>query len=525
MKHYIVIAFLLAGLCMSSLQAQNIEQLEIIRADELAGGVINQVETRILRGNVIVKHKGMTLYCDSAYQYLQSNTIDVFGHAKLINADGATVTSQKMFYDGNSRLAKAIQNVVLVDQGKTLTTDELDYDMVGKIVQYYAGGKIVDPENVLTSQTGTYDVNSKIYYFTRDVVLVSKKDGERIETDDLKYNTVSNMAYFTGPTKITTKDGAILTATQGTYNTKTKIANFKGRPQVEDKKYILIGDSLHYDDLKEEGFATGDTWLFSKEDSVIVEGDVSQFWGKEGRSLVYGNCLMKQISDGDTLYLKSDTLFSMNNDETEEKYLLAYPKVRIYRNDMQGICDSLVYNRADSMLYFYRQPILWNEKRQMSADSIQLQMANGKVSRVYLKQRSFVITQDTLLNFNQLKGKYITSYLEDNKIRQIHVEGNSESLYFLLGDGDSTLKAIDKALCARSVFLFEEVLKADSTLENKLKYVKRYNEIEAKIIPPHEIEPPLRKLKDFRWVEADRPKRLEMIYRITPSLAAGRTDP
>ncbi|TAF67499.1 MAG: hypothetical protein EAZ55_04055 [Cytophagales bacterium] len=485
------------------LQAQE-SQIEIVQAEALAGGIINGVEVRILRRNVIVRHQGMTLYCDSAYQYLKENNIDAFGRSRLINSDGATVTSNKMFYEGNVRMAKAIGDVVVTDEGKTLYTEELDYDLNGKLIYYSTGGKIVDAENLLTSQTGTYDVNSKIYYFTQNVVLQSLKDGDRLETNNLQYNSVTGISYFQGPSKITTKDGAVLYSDNGTYNTRTKESNFRGRPRIEDDKYILSGDSLYYDDQKKIGVALGNVRLTAKLDSVIIDGDVGRFWNREGISKVYGNAIMRQIAEKDTLYLTADTLLSINNENT--KLLKAYYKTRIYRKDLQAICDSLVYNRRDSVIQFFRDPVVWSKGNQMTADSIDIALANNKIHKMYLKNKSFVISQDTVLNFNQLKGKYITAHFnQSNQIQRIDVKGNGESIYFVLEEGDTTLLGMNRAICTDMYFLFKE--------DNKLEIINYITKPDAEMIPPHELQEPQKKIKGFVWRKEERPSKEEMLRR------------
>lgn len=481
------------------------DKIEILQAAELSGETINGVEIRKLKNNVIIRHKGQTLYCDSAYQNLQANNLEAFGNAKLVDSDGSVVTSKKMLYDGNTRFAKALGNVVLVDEQKVLETEQLDYDMSSKVAYYTVGGKITDPENVLTSQEGTYDTKSKIFYFKKNVVIISKKDGDRIDSDDLIYNTVTDIAYFQGPTRITTKDNDVLYANQGTYNTRTKVSNFKGRPKVVNEKYILEGDSLYYDNIKEFGIAIGNSQMLAKNDSILVNGDVSMFWGKEGRSKVYGKAIARQFSDKDTLFLIADTLISVNNDSTLQKYVLAFNHARVFRNQMQAVCDSLVYNRGDSTIYFFRNPILWSKDNQMTADSIRVQTANNKIKTAILRQNSFVISTDTLQNFNQVKGRYITAHFIESQIRRVDVNGNAESIYFAI-EGDTVMTGMNRAECSDMKLIFKA--------QNKLQSITQYNKVDALFIPPHELEEPQKRLKGFIWRKEERPQKAEFDRRI-----------
>ena len=39
-------------------------------------------DAQILRGNVVFRHDNALMYCDSAYFYEQTNSLDAFGHVR-----------------------------------------------------------------------------------------------------------------------------------------------------------------------------------------------------------------------------------------------------------------------------------------------------------------------------------------------------------------------------------------------------------------------------------------------------------
>ena len=486
------------------------EPLEIINADSLKGRTVKGGdEFRILKHNVVIRHKGNTLYCDSAVQNITKNTVRALGNARMLGSDGTRVTSTTMFYDGNKKVANASGNVVLVDEKGTLTTESLDYDVVSQVAHYYTGAKIVDSENILTSKEGTYDTNSKIAFFTTDVHLTSKKDKQEIFSDNIQYNMVSKMAYFKGKTKIVSKDGTVY-ANEGEYNTKTKISNFRtkgdARPKAETEEYILLGDSLYYDNTNRIGFAKGNARLISKKDSIIIDGDIGRFWGKEGISKVYGSALMKNISEGDTLYLAADTLISIRkkkeNSEDSVKILKAFHNTKIFRTELQGKCDSLIYNFSDSSIYMYNDPVLWDDKSQLSGDSIRVQMANNKIHTMHLRTNSFVIQEDTLGNYNQMKGRNMDAFFKQNELKRVDVRGNGESIFFAV-EGDSILTGMNRVICSDIDIRFGA--------KNKVKTVTFKAKPDGKFIPPHELADPDKRLKGFLWRINDRPKKIDLL--------------
>jgi lipopolysaccharide export system protein LptA len=314
---------------------------------------------------------------------------------------------------------------------------------------------------------------------------------------------VSKVAYFKGPTKIVGKSGDLYTV-NGTYNTITQQSRFIGRTTIDYDKYTLTGDSVYYDKKKEIGIARINVELVAKEDSTIIEGDIGTYDGKKGISKVYGKPVMKNIVSGDTLFLTADTLISVDDTAKRSRKLYAYHNVKIFKSDLQGKCDSLLYNFTDSTIYFYRNPVLWNSGNQMLADSIHIQMANNKISKMFLKTNSFVISQDSINNFNQIKGRRMTAYFADNKVSSVFVDGNAESLYFALDEGDSLLMGMNKMLCSKMNIRFKD---------NKVNTIKAITTPDAVFIPPHEIQEPDRRLKGFIWRINERPKKADVQVR------------
>jgi lipopolysaccharide export system protein LptA len=468
---------------------------------ELIGGVFNGVKIRKLLGNVSFKQEDMFLYCDSAYQYLERNEVEAFSNVRVVQNDTLTITGDRGFYDGDRRVARMTGNVVMRDPRMTLTTPTLDYDLARKTATYNSGGHLTDPQNTLDSQQGVYDTNSKVFVFRRNVHLITP-DSE-LNNDTLRYNTVSKIAYFNGPTRIKGKQGNLY-AEVGNYNTITRVSDFQKNAKIDTKDYLLGGDKLVYDEVKLYGIATGHVNLISKKDNITLRGDVGRYWRALGRTKLYGGRpVVRNISDKDTLYMAADTLLSvearpaLKKEVAQREVLYAWPKVRIFRGNMQGICDSLTYDRQDSIIYLNRDPVLWQSKNQLTADSMQLRQKLGKIDQMRLYANAFAVSQDTLLNFNQVKGRNMMAYFRDNKMSRIDVLGNAESLYYAL-DNDTATTGMNKSVSANMVLRFAD---------NELKTISFLTNPDASFIPPHELKEPDQRLKGYRWRPTERPTR------------------
>ncbi|TGE29908.1 OstA-like protein [Hymenobacter metallicola] len=474
------------------------QRIELLPGTEkLIGGTFNGVEIRKLIGNVSFKQGTTLLYCDSAYQYLEKNALEAFSNVRIIQNDTVTITGDRATYDGDTRKARMTGNVVMRDPRMTLTTTLLDYDLNKNLAYYSTGGHLVDPENTLDSQFGYYNTVSKVFSFKRNVKLVTKENN--IDTDTLQYNTVSKIAYFFGPTRITGKQGNLY-AENGTYNTITKVSNFQRNAKIETPNYLLGGDKLVYDEARQYGVATGHVSMISKKDNLVLRGDVGKYWRAQGRAKVYGSSpVMRNITDNDTLYLAADTLVSVEGRPPQNAagVLYAYPRVKIFRTDLQGRCDSLTYDRQDSIIYLNKRPVLWSDKNQLTADSMEIRQRNKKIDQMRLYANSFIIGQDTILNYNQVKGRNMVAYFVDNKIKKVDVLGNAESLYYAL-EGDTATTGLNKAVSANMALRFAD---------NKLQTITFLTNPDASFIPPHELKPEDQKLKGFTWRATERPTR------------------
>lgn len=544
------------------------EKVELYHADSLVVLNIPGQAVRKLYNNVRLKHKGVLMYCNLAIQNVTTNVIEAYGNVRLVQGDTINVRGDTMYYYGNNRQANMRGHVVMKDRKMTLTTAQLDYDMLSGIAHYPTPGRIVDKENVLTSKEGYYDTRTKLFTFRQNVVLVNPKG--TLTADSLLYNSLTRIATFQGPTRIKNKDG-VLTAIAGQYNTTTGISNFERRATVETPKYRLTGDSLYYDNRSELGVARGNVIMVAKDRKAVITGDHVRYNGKAGISRVTGHAVARSLANettNDTLYLRADTLFSFDNKVTNTRRFLGQKNVFVYKSDLQSKCDSLIYDTVDSTIYFYKKPIVWSQnKYQMEADSMRLLLKNNRIHTMFLKTKSFVISLDTLQNFNQIKGRTITAYFttkqvnpdtiqvsakrestrsstptrsdyirntmtvatsdpnkgvpskkgksspadstrlqEQTTLERVLVDGNGQSLYYALNETNKLI-GLNHVECSRMNIEFND---------NKVGRIRFYGSPDSQLIPPKEITGEVQQLDGFRWRETEKPTKGQVLWQETP---------
>ncbi|MEQ9305430.1 MAG: OstA-like protein, partial [Marinoscillum sp.] len=349
------------------------------------------------------------------------------------------------------------------------------------------------------------------YYFAKDnyaqfytnVVLIAPDF--TLKTDTLKYNTITKVAYTYGPTIIINEEeGTTLHAKGGEFRTEIDESDFI-EGQIETDDYYLEGDELYFDDLKKYYKAVKNVKMTAKNDDVIITGDEGFYDRRNGISKVYGNPLMKRILEADTFYLAADTLVAIESDYDSLKRILAYHDIKIYKEGLQGIADSMAYFTQDSVIYFYNDPVMWNNKNQITADTINLINSDNAMKKMNLQTNSFLVSEDSIHNYNQIKGRDMEAYFENNQIDRIDVNGNGEILYFALEEGDSVLMGMNKIFCASMQIRFKD---------QQLSSFSVYTNPEAQFIPPHELTNDSRRLTSFAWRESERPG----LYDVAPYL-------
>jgi len=492
---------LLLMVLMTPASAWAQKKLKLKQADKLSGSRINGDRVDKLKGNVIFTQQNTTIYCDSAYFYKSKNNIEAWGHVRILEGDSVTITSKRLEYDGNIKKAKLRDNVVFTKLAQaTLYTEFLDYDRPVNMAHYFNGGRLVDSVNVLTSSKGHYNVNSNLASFKKNVVV--KNPDYTMYSDSLQYNSRTKIIYFVTSTKVVNKDTSTFVYERGQYETRTKRSDLK-EGTGESVDYTVVGKKYDLDAIRNIYKIRGNVVMTSKKEKLIIYGQSSDYYKKSGISKVYDKAYAAKITEeGDTLYITADTLVSIESKDPKKKRLLAYNNVKIFKKDMQGLADSLEYRASDSTIYFYKDPVLWNQDNQMTADSISMLIKHNTIDKIFLVANAFVISVDTLVNFNQIKGRRMTAQFVKGKINRVLVEGNGESIYFALEEDEASTSGMNRIICSNIIIRF-----ADGKVNN-FSFLKKP---EASFIPPHELKVEDKTLKGFSWQASKKPKRSDVV--------------
>ena len=285
--------------------SQKVKRIELLHANKLKGGGALGINVKRLIGNVSFKHENAIMYCDSAYFNSNENIIDAFSNVHIIQGDSLNLYGDFLKYNGNTKIAMVRNNVRLIHGDATLTTDSLDFDRNINQAHYFNYGKIVDSENDLTSIHGYYYSNLKNYIAVDSVVLVNSR--YTMTSDTLKYNTFTDISYFSGPTTIIS-DSNIIYCENGWYDTKNDISQFNKNAYIINGSQKLLGDSLFYDRNEGIGKAFKNVEIIDTTQKIIIKGEKAIYFENPEIVTITDSAVLEQSSDNDTLFLHADTL-------------------------------------------------------------------------------------------------------------------------------------------------------------------------------------------------------------------------
>lgn len=184
-------------------------------------------------------------------------------------------------------------------------------------------------------------------------------------------------------------------------------------------------------------------------------------------------------------------------DSTMVTFLTMYNKVKMYRADVSGACDSLVYSSLDSIARFYTDPILWNEKtNQFTADSIQVSLKNNALFKANLIDNAMIITQEDSIHFNQIKSVEMVAYFGDNDIYRFDALGGVQAMLFFR-ERDSSVTLMNQKECK---------LLSAKIKNREIQRIQYVGDIKSDMIPTYNLDIEKQRLRGFNWRNDEMPQ-------------------
>ena len=623
-------------------------------------------------------HNNTYLICDTALWNVDTRVIDAIGNVQIIQ-DQTELQSEKMKYYIDTDLAEFRGDVVQLQDkdNNTLRTKFLDYNTKDSVAVFFRGGSMRDKDGqIIESQTGTYDSKIKTFDFATDVNMFT--DSIFIKTNTLRYQSEMSLATFGTGTNAWKEDN-MLSAEQGWYdrgrelffftrqvhlmsdtqeawcdslyfNRNTSDIQMYGNVQLTDTTRNVSGlagkldyvDSLSIVTLTRDPAVIAVTEEEGQKDTVYFGADtlihytlkmfeidsltiadaatrkanldidpVTEFRRKAAEeaakkaaeeaandpnkkaqmeaqkraqekaradslkaaqaaealakakaaadslaradslaavsdslsvpdSLAAGTDSLAAVSDSlsvpdslaagtdslaavrdslsvpDSLAAGTDSLAAVRDslsvpdslaagtdslaaelDTTKIGFVVALKNVKIYRKNMQVVCDSLLYCDLDSLARLFKEPVIWNEiTQQYNADSISVVVRNNAMEKASLMSNAFIHIEEDTTHYDQIKGAEMMAYFsEDGELSRFDALGGASALFYI--EENDVLATVNK----KDSKMLSAVFK-DGNI-NRIYY---FDTAVSDAYPVVQLAEEERKLKGFNWMPDRRPQ-------------------
>ena len=569
-------------------------------------------------------HNDTYLLCDTALWNVTTNIIDAIGHVQIIQ-DRTRLSSGSLQYVVDDDLAKFRGGIVqLEDKDKnTLRTRYLDYNTKDSVAIFQNGASMRDKDGqIIESLYGSYDSKASLFVFNDQVNMYM--DTTFVKTSRLEYRSDINTAYFGYGTDMW-QDDNMLSANDGWYDRDKELFFFRRNVHLLTKDQETWSDTLYYHravndvemlgqvelmdttrnvfalagrleytdtlsrvkmtrtpavmGISEENEKRDTVWFGA--DTIVYRGirrhKVDSLWkvdadvrlkdlqgdpvteyrrkaaeaaakaaeeaAKKDPNAMAGRDMGPQGAKGNAPGKKDggqgekgsgaeppeDSGSGPGKDGTEPgqgdtdpgkdakpdaptdstaaapvpvdtsqiSFIWATSRVKLFREDIQMSCDSLVYNDLDSLVRLYRDPLVFNEgNRQYAADSIYVVIKDRKADRARLMSNAFITTQEDSLCYDQIKGAEMMAYFDSTRtLRRFDALGGATALFFLTEN--DALATVNKVESKMLYALFDK---------GNLDKIYYFEEAKNDAYPVVQLPKDERYMKGFRW-DPDRKPR------------------
>lgn len=484
-----------------------------LRADTLMYDA--PTETVYFLGPTVIRTDTAEIYCEDGFYRVATNEAVFRQNAQYRSGEQIAAADSIEYFGERQEYVLTGEAYVREGDERLARANKITYRKDRETYQLEGNALLREPERTVRGEYVVYDQPNNTYKVSggRPEVV----DGNMIlVADGLDFDNATGLGLAQG--NVVWKDTSAnleIQAERANYNEETGYLKASGgRNNRALLITILDGDSL---------YLTADT-LFSQKvveqlapesDSVVVDTARSVPDSLQldtvaitiDTTITTDTTFIRPEADSSLLQpptvLRQDSLGKVEKADNSTRRISAYHDVRVYKSDLQALCDSLSFNTTDSILTLYEDPILWQDTSQLLADTIDIYLKNDALDKVHLKKRALVITSPDLIFFNQVKGKNIYAYFDSTELRRTDVTGNAEVIYYAQ-DKKGAYIGVNKTACSSMSLDFEN---------GSIRFIRFLTAPSGRLDPLGAINTQSQpKLDGFRWEAAIRPDGLPYLF-------------
>ncbi len=498
-----------------------------------------------IRYNVRMEDPSMVLTTDSL-NYDRTLNLGYYFEGGTLRDSLNTLTSDWGEYDTKTKDALFNYNVTLTNDNFVLTSDTLGYNTGTRIAVITGPSEIDNGSNHITSTLGYYHTNEdqaqllnrsvlhndnyrmvgdSLFYdhalgygeAFRNVIMDDYKEKCRLTGEYAYYNEVVDSAYATGKAiAIDYSQGDSLFIHADTLSMTTHLIPVP--PAVPQQPATPQMPAAPLLPNSPDTPAPSDTTATAPSDTLALPTipeipdipDIPEIPDNPGSQTPPDSSLAvlplpaedaialpqdTSTADSISLPLASDTIPTEPADSTY-RIIKGFHKVRMYRSDVQAVCDSLVFSTLDSCITMYYDPIIWNGGQQVLGEKILIYLNDSTIDWVHIQNQALLVEQLDTAHFNQISGREIKAYFKNGEIDYADVIGNVLVAYYYQEDEGQELTGLNTTQASHLTAYM-----VDRQME-KLLITNKSNGV---FYPILQIPPDKMKLPTFGWFSKLRP--------------------
>lgn len=488
----------------------------------------NLREARLI-GDVVLTDSKASLFTDKLFYDLNTKVAE-YTTGGILQNEETRLFSKKGYYFVDKTEAFFKDEVVVEDPQFSLKADTLKINTETNTVYFMGPTNVVNAENQIYTEAGFYDAQKDYAEFDKNAKFRSLDGKRRANGDKIRYDGKNSTSYLEGNAYFQDSTRTIV-ADVIKYNQKTDVYETSGQTQIQDGDQIIMADgksaydaendeaiftdnvriinppqfmtadSIRYSQKTHSGRAFGNIYWEDTTENMTIICSEAEFNDETEFFLASGRPLMSTVIDGDTLYLSADTLKSFLEipADSTSRIVIGNIDVRVYKSDLQAICDSMSYSQRDSMFSLFKNPVVWSDTSQFVSDTVRIQLTDNSIDKIYLLKNSFIINSPDELFFNQVKGRDVIAYFKDDELREMQVLGNGESVYYVLDEGNAYI-GVNKTICSEMLLNFGN---------NEITDIRFFTKPSGQFTPMRQANHQALRLDGFRWIIEKRPESVE----------------
>jgi lipopolysaccharide export system protein LptA len=483
-----------------------------------------------LIGNIQLNKNKSKLFTDTLFYDMNKKTA-TYKDGGIFYSGETQLSSKSGSYHTETYLAAFKDSVIVIDTDFALRSDTLTFDTEKEVIYFHAPTRLkTDSADIYTESgfyetlTGKADFIQKAQYKKGDETAIA--DTIRLIEEQKKYFLLGN-AFLSDSLRLAKGDVIVFSeisdqldifgsahyedyeklqdikADSIRYNKKEGTYTTRGRSLISDPPQFLEADQVDYQETTGFGLAFGHIIWRDTSENITLYSDTLLYQKDKEYFKAYNKWnerpLMIVLLDNDSLYLSANTLFSIRPDTTgldSTRIFVANEDVRVFKSDLQAVCDSLSYNPTDSLISMFKNPVAWTDTSQFSADTLILTNGKSGIKEINLLGNSIIINELDSIFYNQIQGRTIDAYFIEKNLHQMTAKGNAEVVYYIK-DEENAYVGVDKTSCGLMNIYF-----GNNEVEKIVFYVKP----KTQVVPMLKADHLKMRLSGFRWNEDAKPK-------------------